>query len=368
MTFTLNRRSAASLGRWAIGMRLFSAVALDGAPLGNSGWISLALAGLMSLPLVLMISFMSRAQPEASPISLIEEAIGLWARRTLCLVLSMFSLYEAGVSTRMAVTCAEYVAFHQTPTLVLTLLPICVCGIACLRGGLGVSGASQVLRYLFFLLIGGMIIVEIGSMNWRWLMPVLGPGVDPLLRAALSYSGMTTALASIWLCMGEETGLDRTGGTEYKKTGPFYPLKILGVITLGAVIAALLLTVLAPSLPGGPNARDFALDKLLANGLSGAPLQLPLMLVWFLAQALMLAFYIYTASFLLKNCFEKLPWWACVLVVSAVTAFLAFSGITDRAYIDKVNALIRYPAVNVILFAVGAVSIIKQRGKRVAKG
>ncbi len=368
MNFSTSRRAMFSIGRMAIAVRLFSAAVMDGAPLGNAGWISILIGGVLSLPVVLMISLVSKGAPEDRPLTLIDRACGQWVRRAFCFAMCMLTVYEASCCTRLLVLSVQYVAFEQLPFYSLDIITILVACLGCLCGATGLSGASYFARYAVFCSFVFMLTSQFSAINWRWLAPVLGPGLTPLWHAGLSYAGILTSVIVVWLLMDEEHGVDRTGGMSYKKTGPFYILKLLGTITLACALAMILLSMLVPVVPGAPNERDFAIDKLLANGRNATSIQFLLMVVWFISGCTVIPFYIFASSSLLNSTVPVLPPKLCVVICSAATLFLTLSNLADRNMIDKVNAMIRFPVFTAVTLAICAVLLIRQRkgGRKLA--
>lgn len=366
MSFLLNRRGAIAFGQWALILRLFNAIALDGAALGNSGWISLLLAGIFSIPIILMLCLLTRTQPSVRSIDILDQAFSRVFRRIYCLFLLAFSLFDMATNTRTLVYVTQYVAFDQSPTLLLAGFAVLICLAACLMGGTGVSGSVQMWSYLFMGLLGIVLISELEYYNPRWLLPLLGPGLDPILNASFSYAGMITTSVATWLLMDDEQGKDRTGGVSYKPTGPWLMFRNV-LIALGvSLVLVLAMSMLTPTMPKAPNGLTFRVELMLSNGFNDTSLQLPLMIAWFIPMLLTLAYYLYTSGFFIKCLFERLKYWVCLVIASALSLGLTFTSLGDRAWIDKINGMVRLPLLTIPLLVLGTVYLIRQRRNRVA--
>lgn len=366
MVLTSNRRGMVVLMRWGVVTRITCAVLIDGWALLNAGWICVLAGGLLIAPMALMMWFMQKDNPQASPQALMDGALGAMARRVLCLALCATSLYELSVGSRFATLSVAFSAFDQAADWLLITITIAAALVCTLTGGDGVTGGAQMFRWVTYFLLGGIWLTQIVHANYHWLFPIFGPGWPELLRGSLSVAGINTSILAAWLCMSEETGQSREGGRKYRPTGPGYMLRSVLILTAMGMALALISSLSGPSTPGAATERDFALERLVANGRLSTVVQFPMMFIWFITQIIMVTFNLFTATAMLAQAVPKLPGWVCALLCAGAGVAMALSPVASRDTIDLVNTW-RYAILMAAMLAFAVAHGIKQRGRKHAQ-
>ena len=354
MNINTSRRAMAALGSWAVGLRLIAAASMDGAQLMNSGWLSAILSCLMTIPAMLIIAMITHADVHAKPIALLDRALCPLMRRAFCLVLCLGSLYELPITLRMLTFSAEYSALDHHPMMALMTTALLGCYAACARGGAGLCGSALTWRPLYYTITAIVAIVMLQSVNPLWLMPIFGPGLGQIMRSAIAFAGMQSALITGWLCFSAESGDSQTGGAGYPLTGPLLMLRTLGRSAAISTGMTLIICMLSPAMPGAPTERDFNLEHFLANGQHVNTLQFPMMFTWFLSLAIMMGFYMYSAAALLGSVLPGIAYRWRLIIVTVAGGIMSISHAASRIHIEDVNT-IRFWAVSgfMLLFAVG---------------
>ena len=360
MNIATSRRNLAALISWAIGVRLFCATSMDGALLMNSGWISVLLSLVMALPFALIVALLSRRDPGTSPLALMDRALCPLARRMFCGLLALCSLYEFALSLRLITLSAEFSGLDHQPMLLISSVSTSTALIACLGGAAAISGTVMLWRPLYHSLMVLLVVVLSGSISPRWLFPLLGPGVRQIALSAISFAGMQTSLVAGWLCMGEETGESQFGGKPYRTTGPYLLLRTLLRFAFIGGSLTLLMCMLSPAMPNAPSERDFYLEQFLANDQNATLFQFPLIFIWFINQAIMLCFFLFTAAHLLWVSCPKLSFRTSLLIATALGFTFSLSTFASRIHIDSVNT-VRYLVVLLCLTCFGIGHALKQR-------
>ncbi len=362
MTLTSNRRGIAALMRWGLATRVFCLCTLDGWSLLNAGWICALVGSLLVAPLALLMWSMQRDDAAAAPSVLMDNALGQGARRALCLLLCAASLYELAISARFATLSAAFSAFDQSPDWALIAITVVSALLCTLTGGNGVTGAAEVFRWLVYFFLGATWVIQSPSINYRWIMPIFGPGWPELLRGSLSVAGIETAILAAWLCMNAESGQSQEGGRPYRTTGPTFMLKGLISFTAIVMLMTALVSMIVPATPGAPTERDYALERFLTNGRVPNMVQFPHMLIWFITQTIMVAFNMFISSAMLYQAAPKIPAWVCALLCAGAGIALSVSPLASRDTIDLINTW-RYGLVTAAFLPFAVAHWIKQRGQ-----
>lgn len=354
----LNRRSAYALGFCALTTRIFIAIAIDLPSTLNAGYLCVPAACAANLPSALLMWGLWRSSPYAAPAQRLDQACGRNARRALCMLLCIMSVYDTASVARLAATSVEYAAYKTFPVTHLSVIAILGAGLICLTGGAGVSNASRIWFVITGILLGIVFVFQIPHIKVSWLFPLLGPGLSELIPGAHSLSGAITPLISLWLCLEQEKGQDRQGGAPYRPTGAGAIVKLLLFSSLCAALLLMIYSMLVPALPHVNTYRSFYLDRVLTNGHLSIALQLPMLLMWFLCLTALMAFNVLMAALMLKGAFEKIPYAVALGIVIIAALPMVFWDYSDRAALNIIN-MARYWAVTLPFILLCVVGLIR---------
>lgn len=149
---------------------------------GTDAWLSVILAGIVSLVLGGTVTYAVALHPEAQPGTVLVTALGPWLGGLLSLGFVLYTLAEAARVGRTAVELLHFAVLPRTPDWVLMAPALLIAGVL-LRGGI-----ESVLHYQFTLfwptVLLTVAVVGLGFRfaDWANFLPVLGQGAAPVIQ------------------------------------------------------------------------------------------------------------------------------------------------------------------------------------------
>ena len=295
MKLRLSASGAASAFSAAAVARTFCALTLDEPLLPGGRWLAALLGGVLAAPVVLGIA---RAK----------------GRGLAGAILMPLGALEAAQAARTLAHGASFLAFDRVPTALL-MLPLFLAALRCLwPGGTALGAASRVWLKLLPLFLVPILALQLPHLEPDWLFPLLGSGPRSILGGAIRAAGGFAMLSGLWLVA--EDG-----------DGPPHPLRCLA---FSALLAAALLAaqeMMAPVMISADSSRVFLLDALLTNGRAPLILQLPMVIVWFIAMLNLLAVQCFLSAALASRLAARANPRIVGIAVVAVVAALALAGL-----------------------------------------
>ena len=291
MRAALSRTSAAAGAGAAILARLFYGLMVDGTSPLNGAWLAAGMGLLLALPVL----WLMRRQPERT-----------------APVLLVLLLFDAASAMECAAFSASFLAFSHVP-VVLLMLPLALAALRCVHLGGDALGASA--RVWLWVLGTLMIVVVAGQLPYyhpAWVFPLLGDGAGNLLRSGLRCAGWIAALAGAAMLLCRET-------PRVRRVTLWTAMAVAGAAAL-----MLLRLMMAPAGDFIRQSREVRVDSLLTNGRALLYMQLPMIVIWFMAMLHLACFECAMCAALLERRAKRAAGMivvSCVLLLAATRAF-----------------------------------------------
>lgn len=309
----ISRRMLTRLVYVAFVSSVYRLIVIDLSETGNAAWLTVLLGAIMALPALFSACALLR-----HPAS-VRSVIGKTPYRLLCGALAAVYTFEAAVAFSSLAESAAYAALYVVPGWALLIFTFITASVIAYRGGNSVGGVAAVWVWAAPALYALTAIPQLESINPNWLMPLLGPGWETLLRCACPVSLLFSLIPFSMLLD------DRTRETHGK------PGSLLRLFIFCAISVSFLCAVHAsvyPSLPFLSNSRSMRLDLLLSGGKTNRAVQLPMLLLWYGSLITSAAFFVYAAGRFLCIAFGS-DRSVYALGCGAVSYFLAYMGFAD---------------------------------------
>lgn len=318
MKIRIGESAAASLILPAVIMRIFYGIAIDMPAVGNAGWLSALLGGVLALPFMLAVRQM-RARCAPSPTAA-SSAIPL--ARPLLAVFALTAAFDAAFITNAIAGSASYIALNAISLLYLLLPQLALCLWCLTRGGDAIGTSAGVWNRILPWLMLIVVLLQLPDYRPAWLTPVLGPGLPEILDGAIHTAGWLSLSAGLLLAAERE---------ENTKSTRLCPLKTLLLCTGIAAVLLVLRGLMTPTLmEEALTTRYFRQDMLISNGRAPLSLQLPLTILWFMSLFYLLLFDSLTCALMLQHLFPRLKRLPCLLLAVGGTIGIIVSGMASR--------------------------------------
>lgn len=314
---TLSPPAAMAGAGAAVLARLFYGMCVEAPGSPGGAWLSALLGLLLALPAV------------------------RWARPLWCrpgpLAPALMALTAADAASVMEGTAfsESFLAFSHVAIPIL-MLPL---ALAALRvtflGGNALGSAARVWMRVLSALLAVVVACQWPYYHPAWLMPLLGDGPAAVLRGGLKAAGWIAMLATASMALCEKP--PRAG-------------RAAACMALSAGVAAGLIALrlmMAPQLAGAALSRSARVDALLTNGRAPLNLQLPMIVIWFMALLHLLCFEGFLTAALLHRCFPELRYGLCCVATVAAVYLLAVAGVRETNWLSAA----RFPALLLALLA-----------------
>lgn len=353
---TAQRCSLCTLFGMAAGFRAFYAVIVDGGRLFGSGWISIVLGLLLSIPVAAALMMIRRAQPDLPAAQALRWAAGKWGARLTGAVLLVILVYDAGGVISIMSSTVRYVAMPEANRNIIKAVIALICVAAVLMGTAAIANAAVLWKRLAAVLIAVLVLAQASQFRAAWLTPVLGPGVGGLMENALPAAGMFSFMAAAWLML--EPGHDRTGTALLKSA-----------LCSGMIAAALALALgmLVPGMLDEPSLRSFKLGRLLANDRAGLSLEMPYVALIFSGMLSMLLFELAAAANALMIMLSGINRRIGAALVCGGALVLSLAGWAEREALAEISKWY-YPLIAATMAVIGLAAWIRRRKMRTAGG
>lgn len=302
MKHVLSRSSASSGAGAAVLARLFYGLTVENPALQNGAWLAALVGLLLALP-VLWLMLRQKNRP-----------------KSVMLMLLFLLLLDVAAAMECTAYSESCLAFAHVATVIL-MLPLALVALRCAwLGGEALGASARVLLWTMPALALLVVLPLFPYYHPAWIAPLLGEGPAQALRLGVRAAGWiaTLAGAAILLC-GEPPRFFRVCAT-------------MTTATLAAVMLMLLRLMMAPSPGVSTLSRAVRIDALLTNGRAPLYLQLPMIVVWFMAMLHLLCFECAACAALLACLLPKLPRWAYTAGAVAAAFALAASRVREPAF------------------------------------
>lgn len=353
---TAQRRSLCTLFGMATGFRAFYAVIVDGGRLFGSGWISIVLGLLLSLPVVVVLMAIRRVQPEIPAADALKWAAGKWGARLIAGALAAILIYDAGGVISIMTSTVRYVAMPEANRNVIKITVALVCTAAVLMGTSAIANAVVLWKRLAVILIAALVLAQVPQFRAAWLTPLLGPGVEILTENALPAAGMFSFAAAAWLMLEPEH--DKKGAALMKSA------LISGVIAAGLALA---FGMLVPGMLDEPSLRSFKLGRLLANDRAGLSLEMPYVTLIFSGMLSVLLFELAAAANALAIVLPGMNRQMGAALVCCGALAVSFTGCAEREKLVEISKWY-YPLIAAPVVLTGLTAWIRRRKMRAEGG
>ncbi|HIU34660.1 MAG TPA: GerAB/ArcD/ProY family transporter [Candidatus Pullichristensenella excrementigallinarum] len=353
MKLNLPLRCARDLSIVAVTERLFSGLFIDTPQILNSGWISALGGAVLCLPMVwLGDRFIKAHSPRPVADSLAESAGAGWTR-LLAAVLCLTLLYDFAAVMRLNNNSASYVALSNVSATFQILPLVLVMLFSAWKNGQTAGSAALLWMRLFPFLFVISLILQWTSLQPRWLLPVLGPGLRQLGKGTLSAAGWIAPIAAAWLA-------SEPGKEDLRKNLPLS--RAVFFIGAAASVFLAILAMMSPADVFGNPTRSFQFDKLLSNGRVALMLQLPMTLLWFNGTLFMLLFDLFLSAKMLQIVLPRLDGRLALCACALAGGAIALSGWAEQYLVQWVGRW-QYLIVSVPFAATLGIALIRKGGK-----
>jgi hypothetical protein len=260
----------------------------------TAAWLSLLIAGLVAILLYWPVAACMANARCSNLIKLAEAAAGKTAAVITSVLVSAFVVYHSGFILRETSEMAVSAFYSHTPqTFPMVALGLCAFG--CARGDL--AGIVRLCRTFMPFLVGAMVVLLAGCVGWAkfvYLVPVLGPGVLPLLVNSALLSALHAPVALFLLVAAGDL-------TDRKRLGPAGSVALGGVTLLLAFGAALFLAIYPLPMGRSVTFPLHLLARLVSGGRFFERLEGIWIMFWFFATACHLAVLLHIAALSLRD-------------------------------------------------------------------
>lgn len=203
-----------------------------GVDAGRDSWIAIIISIALSFPLIIMYGSILKSYPNKDLYQIIDYVFGKYIGKIITVLYIWFSFHLGALVTRNFGEFIVTVSLKNTPKVVpMTILMIlCFWGI---KSGIEVLGRWSILALVtLILLISFSIILLIPTMNLHNIQPILGNGVKPVMKGAISTVTFPFAETVIFLLVF----------SSLKEKNSSYKVYIWGLIIGGIIVFSAALT------------------------------------------------------------------------------------------------------------------------------
>ena len=295
MNISLSRTAAFAGAGLSILCRLFYGLMIESPEVSNGAWLSVAIGFILSVPLILLF----RAER---------------AGRYVQWVLLPLLLLDAGDVVEIIAFSESCLAFNHIAKAVL-MVPLILTALWCaFLGGDAIGASARIWMHVFLFLMLVIIICQRRYYHPAWLTPALGYGWEGILRAAVRAAGWMSAIALSAMRLCSQT--PRRGRV----------LRCMALACAAAVALIVFRSMKTPVMDGDGLRRDIRIDAILTNGRAPLYLQLPMIVIWFVAILHLFCFECAVIPGLAERCIPGGSRTVYILACISIVAILAFSG------------------------------------------
>ena len=331
MKQTLSPSAAMAGAGAAVLARLYYGLTVESPGSPGGAWLSALLGMGLALPAV------HWARP-----------LGRQGGALIPLLLALTAVDAASVMEGTAFS-ESFLAFSHVAVPVL-MLPLALAALrVTLLGGNAIGSAARVWMRALSVLMAVVVACQWPWYRPAWLMPLLGDGPAAVLRRGVQSAGWISMLAMGTMSLCEKP--PRAG-------------RVTVCLALSAGVAAVLIALrlmMAPQLAGAVLSRSARVDALLTNGRAPLNLQLPMIVIWFMAMLHLLCFEGFLTAALLNRCFPRLNWGLCCAVTVAGVYAMAAFGFRETTWLAAARFL-------TLLLAILAARMWRKGGARACEG
>ncbi|MGO4888346.1 GerAB/ArcD/ProY family transporter [Anaerobacillus sp. MEB173] len=150
------------------------------------GWISVIIAGLITMLLIYLYIRLQRNFPYQSYLQYIGRGkVGKWGAKTIALLWIIWFLIALGTISRMLAITLEMYLINQTPSEVVVGVFLLVVAYGVSKGLQGVIHIHLLFTPIILLTVLFAIIFNVGNTDFEQLLPIMSEGVFPVLSGVL---------------------------------------------------------------------------------------------------------------------------------------------------------------------------------------
>jgi spore germination protein KB len=269
-----------------VGDSLLVLPAIPASEAKHDAWIS-ALAGLVfSLPILWLFGVANRRFQGLSLIEYVHERFGRTFGTVLGLLFLIFPLTCSAVQIR---EIGDFMITHilpETPIQAIHLLFIAVILFGAAQGLEPIARTAEILFPWFLLLFTTFVLFLFPQIDFRNIQPVLGEGVKPVLRGALTAAAFPyTELVILLMIAPYVTNREKAGKS-----------LIVGAVLGGLVlitVVSLCICVLGHYVSGSQLYPTYTLAKKISVGLFLERLEAIMAIMWFISAYFKITIYVY---------------------------------------------------------------------------
>ena len=312
MTKFYGRSAAGYMIAAALGMRLFAGLAVDYPMALNAAWMCPLLGLVIVLPLLFAIRRTELAGNSSSWNNLGRYAPSA-VQNVLAALFALLLMYDGAVTLRLLASSSNIIALGDD-TVHLLIVPLgIVTGIAVVSGGDALGNSARIALRILPLFVLIVLLVQLPSYRFGWLTPVLGGGIQEIVRGGVYCAGCLALLSLPWLLALPDRNAKGLFG--------FIIFPVIGVSVL-----MLMQHMSAPAMPEVEFTRAARIELVLSNGRLSLYPQFVLNLLWYGGLLYLLCAEVVAAAMFIRSILPNLKMWLlAVLPALAVSVAAVFN-------------------------------------------
>ncbi len=338
--------------------RIFYLIVIDAPETGNSGWLAALIGAGFSVPCILGAYFLMKKN-DASIEKGMVGAVGKMGFRIFCLILSLALTYETSALFTILTSSGAYATLYNMHKLLL-LVPTSLAVIyACTKGGNGVGGAAEAWIRIYMILYALILFLEYDTMSVSNVFPLLGPGVESLMKSAMSVM-MYYCLIPVSFLL--ESGYSVRGRNRKRNIKPESILYVFLLCVLISVLVLIVHSMMYPSLTPVFESRSSGMDLMLSNGRSNRTVQLPILIIWFSSLALSAGYMLFGAGRLMNKVLDERGR-KCMFLLGLIAMVIALFRLSGQERTLRFSSCFG-PFLSLAFFLTGAFQLIPKKGAK----
>ena len=331
---TIKLSAARYIAIFLTAIRSFAALTIDGHEFLNSGWLCLVTGLILAMPFMLL----------CDKYGSLMRNVGNRLRIFLSAIIALYMAYESAAMSRLLINSISYSNLQKTPSIFLSAIIFAACFYAVVKNGRGIGNAHKIWLIIFVFLCAMVAITSMGDFRAKWLFPVLGPGIEVIIKGGVKAAGIIVT-SQLLLCFTECDNKH-----EYTKCAVFGAALAIAMCIYWAIMTPLQLSYHTHRLKG--------IELLLANGRTSLAVLLPMTILWFMGLTAVIAGSSFTSALFLQYTFsfKNAKLYAAISVI--LSLLLANLGLAES---DSLNILSAY-AYPVFIALIIIVFIGRKRG------
>jgi len=189
--------------------------------------------------------------------------------RTLFFIFFLYMAHSSAAMTRLTINSVSYSNLQTFPPLMFSAIIYGIAIYVIIKNGRGIGNASKLWFFTIILLSAIIILASLKDMDFRWITPILGPGIKTISHGALIAAGQIL-----------------TGSLIIASSDGNSPHSYVKATLIGSAVACLLClywSFMTPMQLSEHINRLTGIEMLLSNGRTSLAVLLPMAIIWFMA-------------------------------------------------------------------------------------